>query len=357
MASPASGLTTSAKRAAYGLGQFARIAWFTGHYVAGRRLMGPLTAPGEAPYADEFSSLDRERLKTSFRELFRNEWDNIKRGVYRMPRELRHAPSPGRLWRRSRDYFQDAAKVARRKHANGHSEVLSEDDRARYPRYFLQNFHYQTDGWLTAESADRYDMQVDTLFTGAAGAMRRIALPFISEALADRDMNETRFLDLATGTGVFLRDVMDNWPQLQATALDLSPAYLGKARSVLGAWPQIDYVQANAEATDQPSESFDVISCVYLFHELPPKARSAVAKEVARLLKPGGKFIQVDTIQYGDETGFDILLENFPRGFHEPYYDSYCREDLSELFRAAGLVCEDQTIGFLTKASVFRKPL
>jgi len=73
------------------------------------------------------------------------------------------------------------------------------------------------------------------------------------------------------------------------------------------------------------------------------------------LLKPGGVFILADTIQYGDEPGFDILLENFPRGFHEPYYDSYCRTDLAELFGAAGLHKADGTDAFMTKITSFQK--
>ena len=54
-------IANSAKRAAYGAAQAARVLWYTGHYAYGRRLMGPLTEPGQAPYAEEFGPLDRER--------------------------------------------------------------------------------------------------------------------------------------------------------------------------------------------------------------------------------------------------------------------------------------------------------
>ena len=30
------------------------------------------------------------------------------------------------------------------------------------------------------------------------------------------------------------------------------------------------------------------LTCIYLFHELPPEARRAVAHEMARVVKPGG---------------------------------------------------------------------
>ena len=344
-----------AKRLHYAAGQAARVLWYTGHYAYGRRVMGPLTEPGEAPYAEEFEPLDRTRLKDSFRELFRDDWKNIQNGVYKMPRELRTPPSPVKLWRQSRDYLRDAAKVARRKAGRQHSEVMTEKARGEFPRYYLQNFHYQTDGWLSEDSAERYDMQVETLFTGAAGAMRRAALPAIRQALSGRDAATTKLLDLGCGAGGFLADVKDNWPQINITAVDLSPAYLGKARGVLGRWPDIEFLKADAEATGLPDASQDIVTAVYLFHELPPKVRVSVAREIARVLKPGGVFILTDTIQYGDEPGFDILLENFPRGFHEPYYDSFCRTDIEALFAEVGLEKTGDTLAFLTKVSEFRR--
>ena len=348
-------LLNGARRAAYVAGQGARVLWYTGHYAVGRRAMGPLTAPGEAPYADEFSGLDRTRLKNAFRELFKADWDNIKKGIYKMPKELRTPPSPIKLWRQSRDYLRDTDKVARRKAARAHSEVLTAAVREKYPRYYLQNFHFQTGGWLTDDSAERYDMQVETIFTGAGHTMRRQSLPHIRAAIKGRDPASLKMLDLGCGAGSFLEGVKDNWPGLPVTALDLSPAYLGKARTTLAGFRNIDFVEAKAEETGLADESFDIITAIYLFHELPPAIRKEVVSEMARLIKSGGSVILTDTIQYGDEPGFDILLENFPRGFHEPYYDSYCRTDLEALFAEAGFRREEETLAFLTKITRFVK--
>ena len=345
----------SAQRAAYLAGQGARLAWFTGHYAIGRRAMGPLNNPGEAPFAGEFTDLDRIRLRDSFRDLFKADWRNIADGVYKMPLELRRAPSPFRLWQQSRDYLRDTEKVARRKAENTHSEVLTDATREAYPRYYLQNFHFQSDGWLTAASAERYDMQVETLFTGAGHAMRRQALPHIRRAIGGRDPSSLSLLDLGCGGGGFVESVKDNWPGLNVTALDLSPAYLGKAQATLGRFHGIDFVRAKAEETGLPDQQYDIISAVYLFHELPPSVRKDVVAEMARLLKPGGVIILTDTIQYGDQPGLDILLENFPRGFHEPYYDSYCRTDLDGLFGEVGFENCEETLAFLTKISSFTR--
>ncbi|MBY0422081.1 MAG: hypothetical protein K2Q06_07230, partial [Parvularculaceae bacterium] len=68
--------------------------------------------------------------------------------------------------------------------------------------------------------------------------------------------------------------------------------------------------------------------------------------------------VHADTLQYGDDPALDPALAAFPRAVHEPYYDSYCREDLDALFGAAGLRREgDGALAFLTKISTFRKPL
>ena len=82
---------------------------------------------------------------------------------------------------------------------------------------------------------------------------------------------------------------------------------------------------------------FDAATCIYLFHELPPLVRRAVVGEIARVLKPGGTLILVDSLQTGDEPLYDALLEYFPLEFHEPYYANYLREDLTELMRSAFL--------------------
>lgn len=346
--SPVSKISTTLGRAHYAAVQTARIAWYTGHYLAGRTFFGAIGAAGRVA--------DRGHLGRRFREVFEAEQRSIETGEYRLPRSLTGPPPLGALLSSSTDYLRDARRIARRRKQGGHSEVLTEAARERFPRYFLQNFHFQSDGWLSAESASRYDMQVETLFTGAAEVMRRRALPAVKQAIALRDPQTLRLIDLGCGCGGFLEAIKENWPELHVTALDLSPAYLGEARTRLAASSRTAFRQAPAEATGYEDSAFDIVSSVYLFHELPPSARAAAAREIGRILKPGGVYVHADTIQYGDDPPLDALLEAFPRAVHEPYYDSYCRTDLDALFGDAGLTRADGgEHAFLTKISVFRK--
>ncbi|NNF77577.1 MAG: methyltransferase domain-containing protein, partial [Rhizobiales bacterium] len=116
------------------------------------------------------------------------------------------------------------------------------------------------------------------------------------------------------------------------------------------------YVPANAETLPFADGELDVVSCVYLFHEVPPKVRRIIAAEFARVLKPGGRLIFMDSLQLGDTPGYDGMLQTFPLNFHEPYYGSYIKEDLGAIFEEAGLVPVHSKPVFMSKMAVFDKP-
>ena len=59
-------------------------------------------------------------------------------------------------------------------------------------------------------------------------------------------------------------------------------------------------------------------------------------RECARVLKPGGRFILVDSLQHGDEPDYDGLLDVFPESYHEPYYRSYLDEDFAAIAKSSG---------------------
>jgi ubiquinone/menaquinone biosynthesis C-methylase UbiE len=92
-----------------------------------------------------------------------------------------------------------------------------------------------------------------------------------------------------------------------------------------------------------------------MMHELPPEVRRTVIGEAARVLKPGGRLILVDSLQRGDEPDYDAMLERFPQHYHEPYYQTYLGEDFRAVARACGLAHRRDTKAFLSKVMVFDK--
>lgn len=225
------------------------------------------------------------------------------------------------------------------------------------PDYYAQDFHFQTGGYLSEQSARLYDIQVETLFLGGAAPMRREALRPIADFMRGRDQRAISLVDVACGTGRFLRDLRLTWPALKLTGLDLSPAYLREARRHLHRLRPATLIEGNAETIPLPDASQDIATTIFLFHELPPEARRTVAAELSRVLKPGGLMVLVDSLQMGDRPEWDGLLEGFPIRFHEPYFASYATDDLDAVFHDAGLVRQAAWTSFLAKAIVCRKPL
>jgi ubiquinone/menaquinone biosynthesis C-methylase UbiE len=341
----------------YAAAQSARVAWYAAHYALLRQMTRggkptkkakPARAQSDAPPPD------RAKVRAAFRALFDADRRNIEEGLYPAPRDL----DPTRMLdalQLSRAFFKDAREVDARRRRGGVAEARTLDRSGRYPAYYLQNFHFQTDGWLSRRSAKLYDTQVEVLFTGAADAMRRAALAEIAREIRGKDQRKISVLDVACGTGRFLAQLMDAYPRVAATGTDLSPAYLEEAAERLAPWPKARVVEANAEALPFADGTFDVVASVYLFHELPPRVRGLVAAEMARLAKPGGLVVLADSIQTGDDPNLDLMLESFPAWFHEPYYASYLSTDLDALWGEAGLPRERETLAFLTKVRTYRK--
>jgi ubiquinone/menaquinone biosynthesis C-methylase UbiE len=222
-----------------------------------------------------------------------------------------------------------------------YQEFSKSIDTSGYPSYYVQNFHHQTDGYLSDLSANLYDLQVEILFGGTADSMRRRVLAPLKECLktfADVPAKQIKILDAACGTARTLQAVRAMLPQASLFGLDLSPTYLRKANEQLsrisGELPQL--LQGNIEELPYVDNYFHAITCVFLFHELPAPARQKAIEECYRVLKPGGTFILCDSIQVSDSPEMQPLMDGFHELFHEPYYRSYMEDDLVDRMHKAG---------------------
>lgn len=344
-------MATAFDKLLYDTTQAARVSWFFGQKLLAARLSRPMKLPDALKGRP---MPDRDRILGDLRKLLEQDWRNIAAGLYAPPQEWRGNPLAGLA--RAADFFADLAAVEARRHGAPAERVLAIPEAARYPAYYRHHFHFQSDGYLSAASAERYDHQVEVLFGGGAAAMRRQALVPLRAALLEvaGGARAGRLLDLACGTGAFLAEIKHNYPRLAVTGIDLSAPYLAVARRRLAAWSRVTLAAANAEALPLADASVDIVTCVYLFHELPHRARQRVAGEIRRVLKPGGRVICVDSLQTGDEPDYDAMLDWFPVAFHEPYYASYLREDLARLF-GPDLPPVDAIPAYLSKVLSFRR--
>jgi ubiquinone/menaquinone biosynthesis C-methylase UbiE len=343
----------SLDRAAYRLAQGLRTAWFSGHYALTARLSPPFHRNEDRGEAPKPRMPSWQSINEDLADLFRRDWQNIERGYYRLPHDM--WPNPGAVLRQSVRYFRDLEAVNRRRRMGNTDEVPAPGRNGRYPRYYLQNFHYQTDGYLSPESAALYDYQVEVLFTGGADAMRRQLLVPLRTAFETMRVRDARMVDIACGTGRFLRFVKENYPRLEVTGLDLSAPYLAEARRRLRPWSRTAFAVALAEQLPLTTASVDIASCIFLFHELPHAVRRRAAAEMARVLRPGGLLLFMDSIQVGDRPDYDPLLDRFPQAMHEPYYADYIRDDLRDLFRRSGFDIVAEERAFFARMTVLQR--
>ncbi|MGK7922335.1 MAG: class I SAM-dependent methyltransferase [Trichodesmium sp.] len=261
----------------------------------------------------------------------------------------------------------DMPSVWERIRGKKYQELPQEIDTENYPNYYLQNFHHQTDGYLSEMSANLYDLQVELLFNGTADAMRRRILTplkmgleklFSGKKLEAIASQKLRVLDIACGTGRTLKFIRATLPKASLYGLDLSPDYLKKANQLLsedlGELPQL--LEGNAENLPFRENYFQGTTCVFTFHELPPMVRQKVIEEAFRVTQPGGVFVICDSIKPSDEPDFVPVLENFPEMFHEPYYKSYITDNLEERLEKAGFINIATEVHLFSKYWVSYKP-
>lgn len=140
----------------------------------------------------------------------------------------------------------------------------------------------------------RYDLLNRVMTGGRDVAWRNLA---VREALRHVNPIEARVLDVATGTGdlaIALRDARAG----EVIGLDFSAAMLVEAAHKDGLrpiGPPITWVEGDAMALPFPDASFDAVTVGFGLRNMPNYA--AALGELARVLKPGGMLVCLETTQ------------------------------------------------------------
>ena len=296
---------------------------------------------------DQLKALMRRRKALHVRDLA-----NVDEGLY--PRELLFDIPTKRYLKALPGLIADLPSVLRRMKKGDYKDIPTVD-KERYPAYYRRNFHWQTDGYFSQDSAEKYELGVELLFRGLADVMRRQVIPPITRYVREHGSN-VRLLDVACGTGRTLHQISRAHPELRLFGVDLSPAYVRIARQRLADVGEIALAVENGEALPFADGAFDIATSVYLFHELPRNARRNVLREMFRVTKPGGLVVLEDSCQVAESAEIEFALREFPREFHEPFYADYLEDDLAAAMREVGFVVESVEAHLVAKVVVARRP-
>ncbi len=167
-------------------GQSLRFGWY---FALNRALDWRTDQLGRTPrYRPTRPVPSLQELLAERAQLLMSDALNVREGVY--PAMDDDAASLPRHLARVRQMFADVPEAYARRAGKDATTARAEPAAAGVPEYYAQDFHFQTGGYLTEGSAQLYDVQVETLFMGAAGPMRRTALAPIAEFMHGRDQRQ-----------------------------------------------------------------------------------------------------------------------------------------------------------------------
>jgi SAM-dependent methyltransferase len=135
------------------------------------------------------------------------------------------------------------------------------------------------------------------LLRGREDEFRRMVLD-----LAELRSGES-LLDLGCGTGTLAMAAGVRVGETgRVVGIDPSARLLARARTKAARRRiPVEFHSAGMQALGLPDQSFDVVTSTFMLHHVPDDLARRGLAEVARVLKPGGRFLLIDFIHGGDE--------------------------------------------------------
>ena len=128
-----------------------------------------------------------------------------------------------------------------------------------------------------------------------------------------------RVLDLGTGDGRLLSLVRQEFPDLDAVAVDFSPAMLEAARKRFAGESSVSIVAHNMDEPLPALGRFDAVISSFAIHHLIHDRKRALYAEIYGLLNPGGVFCNLEHVasvsprlhqEFLERIGFTVETED-----------------------------------------------
>ncbi len=147
-----------------------------------------------------------------------------------------------------------------------------------------------------------------------------------------------KILDLGCTIGHNTGSWKDHFPDAEVHGIDVAAPVLrygaARARAQNRA---VHFHQMNAERSDFPDQSFDVVFSSMFLHEVPRKSIDRVLSEAFRLLRPGGLMLHMELPPNSQLSPYDSFYLDWDSSYNnEPFYKPFRDLKPEELCRRAG---------------------
>ncbi len=151
-----------------------------------------------------------------------------------------------------------------------------------------------------------------------------------------------RVLDMGCGIGQLAVGLKERFPRAEVWGIDIGAPMIryGHMRAVEMDM-EVHFAQRLAEDTKFPDNHFDIVASYILHHEVPAEISKEIAKEVERILRPGGVFLPIDFYTgsaRGRQGAYSLYsMWKDHRWNEEVWREEYRKLDFPKALRDAGL--------------------
>lgn len=118
-----------------------------------------------------------------------------------------------------------------------------------------------------------------------------------------------RILDVGCGTGSLIIDIKEKYPEIEVAGADIDRKMLVQARKKIRTKKlDIKLINVGADQLKFRARTFDYVISTLVFHHLPTEIKQQALIDIAKMLKPEGKFILIDI---GDKKSKWLQLDYF----------------------------------------------
>ena len=215
----------------------------------------------------------------------------------------------------------------------------------QYPEYYVTSFHAYPEGnlsWKAAWEVESAAYAVHAKIWQESGIKGDANLrQSYHQVLQDKLTSIPKtIVDLGCGVGMSTLALQDIYSQAQITGVDLSPYFLAVANYRASKSPNgnlnLNWLNAAAEDTGLPDNSYDLVSACLVFHELPAVAANDIIIEARRILRPGGHLAIMDMNPQSEIfTKMPPYILTLLKST-EPYLDQYFDLDIEQTLSESG---------------------
>jgi ubiquinone/menaquinone biosynthesis C-methylase UbiE len=125
-------------------------------------------------------------------------------------------------------------------------------------------------------------------------------------------------IDLASGPGTISRRLLDRFPKARCVAVDLDPVLLAMGQGALGSMDgRLRWVEADLKSPEWLAalgeEQVDAVLSTTALHWLPAEHLVRLYRELGRIVRPGGVFLNGDNMAFAPELPSFSALRQWKR--------------------------------------------